>query len=155
MIVGGGIAGLSAARELTRNGVEVTLLEAKNRLGGRIHTLSHGSYPIELGAELIHGRSPPLLQAIKSAGLSTRRLPDKYHLLENGKFKRINFWKKIGEVIDRINPNGRDFSFGTFLAREDMAESAARLARGFAEGFNAARADRLSASRPSGEITSH
>src|ERR1041385_766812 len=70
IIIGGGIAGLGAATVLLRAGRAVTILEAKSRLGGRIHTVHDGPLPIELGAEFLHGRSPPLLRAIEAAGLS-------------------------------------------------------------------------------------
>ena len=64
IIIGGGIAGLSAANELLRSGCIVTVLEAKKRFGGRMHTIRDGKLPIELGAEFIHGKSKPLLHAI-------------------------------------------------------------------------------------------
>ena len=67
LVIGAGIAGLSAARALAETGRPVTLLEAAPRIGGRIHTLHEqspaGDEVIELGAEFIHGRPPdsPLL----------------------------------------------------------------------------------------------
>lgn len=55
-IIGAGAAGLMAARELKKAGHEVIIYEARDRLGGRIHTHHEmASYPIELGAEYIHG----------------------------------------------------------------------------------------------------
>ncbi len=145
IVIGGGIAGLAAASELADRGVSVTLLEAKARLGGRIHTKHHGKWPIELGAELIHGRDPALMRVIEEAGLSLHRLPAKQQLAQNGRLKRVNFWQQIGEVVDRINLKGPDRSFEEFLSREKLPAKLARLARGFAEGFNGARAGRISA----------
>ena len=57
IVIGAGAAGLMAAYELSQNGKQVIILEAANRLGGRIHTISDPSFsqPIELGAEFIHG----------------------------------------------------------------------------------------------------
>ncbi|XP_046369018.1 spermine oxidase-like isoform X1 [Haliotis rufescens] len=56
IIVGGGIAGLTAASHLINNGVtNVTLLEAQERLGGRIHTVKFGESVLDLGAQWIHG----------------------------------------------------------------------------------------------------
>ncbi|KAL3278029.1 hypothetical protein HHI36_013370 [Cryptolaemus montrouzieri] len=56
IIIGGGIAGLSAAYHLTKNGMnDFILLEAKNRLGGRIVQIRMGNERVELGANWIHG----------------------------------------------------------------------------------------------------
>lgn len=57
LVLGAGVAGLAAARELHRRGVMVTVLEARDRLGGRVHTVRDASWPhpIELGAEFGHG----------------------------------------------------------------------------------------------------
>jgi len=53
-VVGAGLAGLSAARALGRSGVRATVLEARERVGGRVHSirLSNGAVA-ELGAEWI------------------------------------------------------------------------------------------------------
>jgi monoamine oxidase len=55
LVVGAGVAGLAAALELLRKGFEVHLVEARDRVGGRVHTLRHGGYPYEMGAGWIHG----------------------------------------------------------------------------------------------------
>ena len=54
IIIGGGISGLSAAYCLTKNCVNnVTLLEARDRLGGRMHTLYPDGKPLEMGVQWI------------------------------------------------------------------------------------------------------
>jgi len=56
VVVGGGVAGLSAAAALIQAGVSVRLLEARDRLGGRVHTVQHGhGGVIEKGAQWLHG----------------------------------------------------------------------------------------------------
>ncbi|WP_353258621.1 flavin monoamine oxidase family protein [Prochlorothrix hollandica] len=56
LIVGAGIAGLAAARQLADRGVAVTVLEGRDRLGGRIWTSQHWpDVPVDLGASWIHG----------------------------------------------------------------------------------------------------
>lgn len=70
IIIGGGISGLAAASRL--KGCNVTLLEAKDRLGGRIHTIRSGNQIVEFGAEFVHGQNKTLLQLIEEAGLKIR-----------------------------------------------------------------------------------
>ena len=56
LVVGAGIAGLAAARSLQQKGYDVQVLEARNRLGGRIWTSSQWTdAPMDLGASWIHG----------------------------------------------------------------------------------------------------
>jgi monoamine oxidase len=56
-IIGAGAAGIYAAAYLMKQGVEVTLLEASSRAGGRIRSQEgFADFPVELGAEEIHGR---------------------------------------------------------------------------------------------------
>lgn len=55
LIIGAGIAGLAAARQLKSSGFQVTVLEGRNRIGGRIYTDRNLGLPIDLGASWIHG----------------------------------------------------------------------------------------------------
>jgi monoamine oxidase len=54
IIVGGGAAGIGAARRLAANGKAALLLEASSRLGGRAFTQDFGGYPLDLGCEWLH-----------------------------------------------------------------------------------------------------
>ncbi len=55
LIIGAGIAGLAAARQLKSSSFQVTVLEGRNRIGGRIYTDRTPGLPIDLGASWIHG----------------------------------------------------------------------------------------------------
>jgi monoamine oxidase len=72
LIVGAGAAGLMVARELARSGKRVTILEARERCGGRIYALPVGEfgYPAEGGAEFIHGAAPVTRALVREARLS-------------------------------------------------------------------------------------
>ena len=71
IVIGAGIAGLSAASDLAVAGLETIVLEARDRIGGRIYTIYDDSVgvPVELGAEFVHGNPREILDLAKSAGL--------------------------------------------------------------------------------------
>ncbi|GAA3446400.1 flavin monoamine oxidase family protein [Planomonospora venezuelensis] len=74
IVIGAGFAGLAAANALTSAGVEVLVLEARDRLGGRIRTAEIGGTDIDLGAAWIHTpQGNPLAQLCERTGI--RRLP--------------------------------------------------------------------------------
>lgn len=145
LVIGGGIAGLAAARELARNNVFTTVIEAKNRFGGRIHTIHDDEAPVELGAEFVHGQNKSLMEAIRRARLKTLPVPDKHRLFANGRFKDINIWDIIGGIFNRIDIHKPDCSMEEFLNAEAIAEPEASLVRNFINGFDAAHTGRISA----------
>ncbi|HEY0808917.1 MAG TPA: FAD-dependent oxidoreductase, partial [Longimicrobiales bacterium] len=59
LIIGAGAAGLAAARQLAQAGKSFLILEARDRIGGRVLTTVDPTtaLPIELGAEFIHGEA--------------------------------------------------------------------------------------------------
>ena len=72
VVIGAGAAGLMAARELARAGRRVTLLEARDRCGGRIYPLPARDfgYAAEGGAEFVHGEAPVTHGLLREAGLN-------------------------------------------------------------------------------------
>ncbi|MFT6290455.1 MAG: monoamine oxidase [Ilumatobacter sp.] len=71
-IIGAGIAGLAAARQLTDQGYDVVVLEGRDRIGGRIHTDESFGFPYDLGAAWVHGDDGnPLVDLIEQAGIDT------------------------------------------------------------------------------------
>jgi monoamine oxidase len=137
LVVGGGIAGLAAAIKLARAGVKVTLLEARERLGGRIYTI-HDDSPIELGAEFIHGGSEELWRQIRAAKLKTIHVPTRFQLFAHNFFRPVNLWKTVAQITRRIDKNSPDESFRDFLRKQKLPDFTKKLLKNFAEGFDAA-----------------
>jgi len=110
VIVGAGMAGLAAARELKNHGFEVTIVEARERPGGRIWTDRTLGLPVDLGAAWIHGpRANPIFELSRSQGqaLHTRDFAE-LSLFGEGGFLRESelenverHYRKLYQVIER------------------------------------------------------
>ncbi|KAJ6306685.1 hypothetical protein OIU78_021907 [Salix suchowensis] len=75
IVIGGGIAGVAAARALYDASFQVVLLESRDRLGGRVHTDFSFGFPVDLGASWLHGvcKENPLAPLIGRLGLPLYR----------------------------------------------------------------------------------
>lgn len=91
IIIGAGAAGLAAAWELSQAGGSAVVLEARQRIGGRVYTLhDRGSQvPTERGAEFVHGEAPDSFAIIRLAQVLVAQLPDSHYRLQNGKLATI------------------------------------------------------------------
>lgn len=127
-VIGGGAAGLAAARRLHERGIGVLLLEARARLGGRAFTLrsASGAYPVELGAEFIHGAAEPTMELLRECGQSTLAIGDTLP----------DTWEAAQRVLDRVDVDASDVSVDAFLNRMQTPDS--EKARALIEGFDAA-----------------
>ncbi len=75
VVIGAGIAGLTAARDLAKAGMDVVVLEARDRVGGRIHTLHEPApHGLEVGAQMIHGSRAATWELVREFGIGTRPL---------------------------------------------------------------------------------
>lgn len=144
LVIGAGAAGLSAAAALGDAGLRVLVLEARERVGGRIHTLRELDVPvpIELGAEFVHGRPEETMALAQRAGLAVYPVADRHlRRTERGLEDVDEFWTEMRRVLDRLDPDGPDTTFAEFLlhrASEPELANARRLAARYVEGFHAA-----------------
>jgi monoamine oxidase len=71
LVVGAGFAGLVAARELRKAGLDVVVLEARNRIGGRTWTANYQGLPVEMGGAWVHWLQPYMLTELRRYGIAT------------------------------------------------------------------------------------
>lgn len=149
LVIGAGAAGLSAARELTQAGVHVIVLEARERIGGRIYSKqdSHLGHPIELGAEFVHGMPPALLKILEAQHIAPVEVPD-VQLYLDGDRKLIDtelFNSMLEEVMNALPrpEQSADQSFARWLQGKDFSSQAKRIATAYVEGFNAADGEKI------------
>lgn len=145
VVIGAGAAGLTALRDLTRAGLNVLCLEARDRIGGRIWTVHDPLWPlpIELGPEFIHGKPPEIWDIVRSAGLAAFDCFERAVHVRQGKPQgRDDAWLLADRVLEDMQhaaEHGPDQSFEQFLAGSSHPEEAKLLATSYVEGFNAAR----------------
>jgi monoamine oxidase len=100
-IVGAGLAGLAAARELRAAGRDVVVLEARERVGGRTLTESIGDgNVVDLGAQWVGPTQGEILALIRELGLET--FPT--HTEGRNLFERRGRVKRYRGTIPRLNP---------------------------------------------------
>jgi monoamine oxidase len=118
IIIGAGAAGLMAAYELSKAGKQVVILEARNRLGGRMHTLED-DLNTELGAEFIHGDLPVTLQLLKEANIEAIPASGEMWHNRDGKFsKNAEQFEHWDLLMEKLNKLETDISIGDFLQQE-------------------------------------
>jgi monoamine oxidase len=151
IVIGAGMAGLAAARTLAEAGLGVTLVEARNRVGGRIYTVPGEDFPIELGAEFIHGLPDDLIHLVEEAGLTRFELEGETRCFQGelGKDRLgpCGNQREVDQLFDQLShfiPPETDLSFSEFVAQRGLSQEAATLATNYVEGFNAADANRIS-----------
>ena len=101
IVVGGGVAGLAAAGCLADAGRKVILLEARPRLGGRIHTVLDPDFghPIELGAEFVQGEPKEFLRTVQALGIKLHEVPDRHERARRGIERSFS---DVEALVDRL-----------------------------------------------------
>ncbi len=145
VVIGAGAAGVAAARALDDAGVSVAVLEARERIGGRVFTYRDGEtpVPIELGAEFIHGSAEDLNTLLDDGRLTSTDVAGQRYAAAGQRLRPLNdFWEQLDRVMRRLpKPPSKDRSFREFLDTRPGGRwlaGARRLALQWVEGFHAA-----------------
>jgi monoamine oxidase len=141
LVIGAGASGLIAAKELSAKGKKVIILEARNRAGGRIDTIStkHFSHPAEAGAEFIHGDLELTLKLLKENNIQYSKVEGSMLRKNEGKWQdtdeEIVGW---GEMVEKMNALKEDMTLSDFLNTffdqakyAKLRQSALQFAQGF------------------------
>jgi monoamine oxidase len=152
IVIGAGAAGLAAAARLAEGGRSVLVLEARDRVGGRIYTRHEPGLatPIELGAEYIHGWARVTVEWLARGGSAPVEAPDTHWRLEDGSLSNRNrYFDHVHEVISRhaqrvTHDMSVDYLLNTML-KDELTADERDYARMMAEGFDAADTKRASA----------
>jgi monoamine oxidase len=150
VIVGAGAAGLMAARELVRAGTTVTILEARERCGGRIHPLSISEfeYPADGGAEFVHGEAPVTRALLREAGLSLQEIEGERWSFDGADIMREDRHDPHEAELQAVLRDLRDdLTVAEFLRRHFAGDDYARLRHSIermVEGYDAADPERAS-----------
>lgn len=149
LVIGAGVSGLAAARALSSTGLRVTVLEARDRIGGRVFTTreSDGPLPVELGAEFIHGRSPDTWEIVRAANLIAYEVMGDYLTVQDGAFTEGNeLWETWDDLTHAMEQQADDQTFQEFWEayhKDKPQHPADTLAANYVEGFNAARKEHI------------
>jgi monoamine oxidase len=142
LVLGAGVAGLSAAVELAHSGIKVVLLEARDRIGGRILTQHDPAtnMPVELGAEFIHGLPPEIWNIVQRENLLVHEIDGANWCRKQGELRPCEAMPEVDKMLNRLDDKGPDESFLHFLDRfsAQAGPDGKEWALSYVSGFHAA-----------------
>ena len=128
IVIGAGMAGLSAARRLQQKGISVVVLEARNRIGGRTWTDDSLGLPLDMGASWIHGvRGNPVTDLAREFGVETAVTDYDNQIIYDAQGRKLSaaeveeleaWLEELGEEADAYGEElDNDVSFGSTIDR--------------------------------------
>lgn len=148
-VIGAGVAGLAAAAHLTGAGRRVIVIEARNRIGGRVHTIRPpgSAHPIELGAEFVHGGSTALWPLLRKAHLPTEPVAERHAGRRGGRpAASPDVRATLADLLGHDAVARPDRPLGEILEERRAAgddPDTLAAAAGYVEGFHAADVRRI------------
>jgi monoamine oxidase len=147
IVIGAGMSGLAAARKLASSGLLVTVIEARNRIGGRIFTQHDPAWTsaIELGAEFIHGMPPEVWRPLTQSAPDITEVDGDNWCVSERRLHACDFLSRVDSILEKMDDSLPDESFLDFLQRrfpnperDSILEDAKQRAVNYVSGFNAA-----------------
>lgn len=150
VIVGAGATGLLAAKRLAEKKYSVAVVEARDRVGGRIHTIHTGfSHSVEAGAEFIHGHQPLTESLVRESNASLSQLSGNWYEFRNGAVQENDFFDKEWQVFNHaLEELTTDMDMAAFLNKHFAGERHKGLREkvtDFVQGYDAADIHQVSA----------
>ena len=150
LIIGAGVAGLAAAGKLSQAGVRVFVLEARDRIGGRVLTIHPSEFEtaVELGAEFVHGHPPEVFDLISGADIRAVEIKGQPFCSNEHGIGKCDFWERIEKVLDAMKKHGLpQQSFEAFVKQlqdPEISDEDKRAACMYVRGFHAAHPEEIS-----------
>ena len=143
IVIGAGAAGLMAAWEIIQTGKKVLIIEARNRIGGRIHTIydEKFSLPIEGGAEFIHGDLPLTKLLLKKAGIAYPKAEGSVWRKEKNGLQKSDFIEDYRDLNKKFKELTGDIPVADFFnqyLKDPKYEDLKKSLNGYVEGYYAA-----------------
>lgn len=137
VVIGAGMAGVTAARALAAGGARVVVIEAGDRVGGRVRTIrDFAGTAVEAGAEFVHGTAAATWGDVRAAGLATQPVPYRYtwaHLSGRTRWLPLHLarpavWPSFDILWALGRHRGDDMSSAAFVAAKGYRGPARELA---------------------------
>lgn len=138
VVIGAGMAGVTAARALAGGGAKVVVVESSDRVGGRVRTIrDFAETPVEAGAEFVHGSRAATWTDVRQAGLRAHPVPYRYSWFRIGKSTRWlplqllhpGVWRAFDILRSLHRHDGADMSAASFIESKGYRGRAGELAR--------------------------
>jgi monoamine oxidase len=147
IVVGAGVAGLAASVRLAEAGISVSILEARERIGGRVYTeRARGlTAPVEYGAEFIHGKPREIWDLLTQNEVKVSEVEGDPWYVSPTRLAPCDFFSEADRILEAMEDSSPDESFLSFLERrfptpsqDARLKEAKKHAIGYVSGFNAA-----------------